>query len=553
MMRRMAGLAAALALGMWGAVGAAAQTGGTVTGRVTSTLHGEAVAGATVTLRGIDDGPTQTYIMETGSDGRFSIANIAPGTYEPRPSKTGYQQRLPDHFATAKDFPPLTIEAGKTEAVELRLIPDGVIAGRVLDNDGDPVRRAQVEAQQYGYAGGKKQLRTMRNAQTDDRGEYRLFYLPPGRYFLRVMPQPGRNQPMPMPGPRVAIADANGYQTALGPAYYPGIADAARATELQLAPGLELDGIDVRLSPQRLYSIRGRILLDGPKGQVSIYAQNLSETGGRMGMGGMGMNGSTHTEGDQYELSGIPSGRYAVIGQQFQNPQQRSLMQYARQVVDVVERDVDHADLVFSQGKTIKGVVRAEGSASLKDVSNVILAPEDSGMMMNVSGANARVAPDGTFTIDAPPGVYHPRVNGRQVYLKAVLVGKEAAPDKKIDTEHLSGDLTLVVSADYGKVEGTVLDDAGKPVYNADVTLIPDQRQEDWQQRFRSTLTKADGKFSFAAVEPGEYRAYAWLGVEQGAPQDAEFRKPFEDRAVVVKVEGNGRQTLELKAIQAAK
>jgi hypothetical protein len=137
--------------------------------------------------------------------------------------------------------------------------------------------------------------------------------------------------------------------------------------------------------------------------------------------------------------------------------------------------------------------------------------------------------------------------------LKSVLTGNDALPDRTIDTSRLSGDLTLVVSSDFGKVEGTVVDDAGKPVYNADVTLIPDQRRNDWQERFRSVLTKPDGKFSLASVEPGEYRLYSWLGVEQGAPQDAEFRKPFEDRAVVVKVEPNGKQSFELKAIQPAK
>ncbi len=58
--------------------------------------------------------------------------------------------------------------------------------------------------------------------------------------------------------------------------------------------------------------------------------------------------------------------------------------------------------------------------------------------------------------------------------------------------------------------------------------------------------------FSFSNVQPGEYKAYAWLGVEPGAPQSADFRKPYEGRAVAVKVDANGRQTLDLKAIVPA-
>lgn len=536
-------LAAALAV--------SAQSGGSVSGRVVSAARGEPVAGATVTLRGLDDGPAQTYITKTAADGRFSIANMAPGTYEPRPSKPGYEQRSPDHFATAKDFPPVTVEAGKAaEPVELRLIPDGVIAGRVVDSDGDPVRRASVEAQQYGYVNGKKQLRTVRGTQTDDRGEYRVYHLAPGRYWLHIQPNGRRNQIQPRPMPGAVQSQNMPPPTGLAAAFYPGSPDAIHATELQLAPGAELDGIDVRLTTERLYSIRGRVALEGNNGNFSVYAQSLNAPNRGNGF-------TTRMENGGYELSGLPPGKYAVIGQEFFNQQgpgqQRPGMprQYARQIVEVVDRDIDHIDLTFEKGATIRGVVKGEGSASVKDVANISLTPGDPESVM--FGAAARVEADGTFTVDTAPGLYRLRVNGRQVYVKTLLMGKDPLPERKIDTTRLSGDLTLVVSNEFGKVEGTVLDEAGKPVFNAEVTLIPDQRQDDWQERFRSTLSKADGKFSFVSVQPGDYRLYSWLGVEQGAPQDAEFRKPFEDRAVAVKVDANGKQTVELKAIQLVK
>ena len=387
------------------ALAATAQSGGGVSGRVTSAAHGEAVAGATVTLRGLDDGPAQTYITETAADGRFSVANMAPGTYEPRPSKTGYEQRTPDHSATAKDFPPVTVEAGKAAApIELRLIPDGVIAGRVVDSDGDPVRHAQVEAQQYGYAGGKKQLRTLHGAQTDDRGEYRLFHLAPGKYWLHVQPNSRRNQPQPRPMAGSVQWQNMPPQTGLAAAYYPGSPDVTHATELRVAPGAELDGIDVRVSPERLYSIRGRVSVEANKGGFSVFAQSLSPPVGRNNGFPMRM------ENDQYELSGIPPGKYAVIGQQFSNQRQDgppvidAPRQYARQMVEVVDRDVDNIDLTFEPGATIKGVVKAEGSASAKDVANISLTPEDSGAMM--FGGGARVEADGTFTLQTAPGVY---------------------------------------------------------------------------------------------------------------------------------------------------
>jgi Carboxypeptidase regulatory-like domain len=533
------------------ALAASAQSGGSVSGRVVSSVRGEPVAGATVTLRGLDDGPAQTYITKTAADGRFSIANMVPGTYEPRPSKPGYEQRTPDHFATAKDFPPLTVEAGRAaDPVELRLIPDGVIAGKVLDSDGDPVRRASVEAQQHGYVNGKKQLRTIRGTQTDDRGEYRVYHLAPGKYWVHVQPNGRRNQIQPRPMPDSVQSQNMPPPTGLAATFYPGSPDAAHGAELQLAPGAELDGIDLRLVTERLYSIRGRATLEGNSSNFSVYAQSLPTPS--RGNGAM-----IRMENGGYELSGLAPGKYAVIGQQFYNQPQPGPplidmpRQYARQVVEIVDRDLDNIDLTFEMGATIKGVVKSEGSASIKDVTNINLTPENPEAMM--FGAGTRVEGDGAFKLDTAPGIYRVHVNGRQVYVKTVLMGNEPVPERKIDTSRLSGDLTLVVSNEFGKVEGTVLDEAGKPVFNADVTLIPDQRQEDWAERFRNTLSKADGKFSFVSIQPGEYRLFSWLGVEQGAPQDAEFRKPFEDRAVAVKVEANGKQTVELKAIQLVK
>ena len=73
--------------------------------------------------------------------------------------------------------------------LELRMIPDSVIAGKVLNADGDPVRYVQVEALQYAYLAGEKELQTKRTAQSNDRGEYRMFYLPPGRDICAPKPR----------------------------------------------------------------------------------------------------------------------------------------------------------------------------------------------------------------------------------------------------------------------------------------------------------------------------------------------------------------------------
>jgi hypothetical protein len=327
----------------------------------------------------------------------------------------------------------------------------------------------------------------------------------------------------------------------LAEAYYPGITDVSRATDLDARPGGELDGIDIHLIPERRYAIRGKLPDGGPNGGRGVHVLERTP-GNRPPLYSMNFTR------DGYEIWDIAPGSYLVIGDSVNraNPEERL---YARQQVDVIDRDVDGVDLTYTPGVQVKGTVKVEGAAplDLEKMALLLRAGDASGQQQ------AKIAPDGKFASpQLAPGSYQMSLAGRNAYVKSVRLGDRELPERKIDTDRLSADLTVVVSADFGQVGGTVTDEAGKPVYNATVTLIPDQSRADWQERFYNLFTSPNGSFSFSNVQPGEYKAYAWLGVEPGAPQSADFRKPYEGRAVAVKVDANGRQTLDLKAIVPA-
>jgi hypothetical protein len=324
-------------------------------------------------------------------------------------------------------------------------------------------------------------------------------------------------------------------------AYYPGVADLARATELQAQPGGELDGIDLSLAPEKLYSIRGRF----PAGDPARTSRGIRVTE-RLATDRRPQY-FIQTTNDSYEIRNIAPGSYYVFGEATNaaNPEER---QYARQQVEVIDRDLYGVDLVFSPGVRVTGTVKLEGS-SPAPIQSVAMFLQPSG---SLAREEIKVAADGKFTsLEIAPGIYQFGVGGN-AYLKSVRVGEQEADGGKIDTEHLAGAVTVVVSADFGKVEGTVTDDAGKPVSNARVTLIPDQSVSDWRDRFQSGTTTAAGKFSFSKVEPGDYKVFAWVGVQPGAPQNADFRKPYEELGKSVKVEAGGRESLDLRPIVIA-
>ena len=64
------------------------------------------------------------------------------------------------------------------------MLPQGVISGRVVDEDGDPISGASVQILRQAYMRGRKQLTPAQSNMTNDKGEYRIFGLAPGKYFV---------------------------------------------------------------------------------------------------------------------------------------------------------------------------------------------------------------------------------------------------------------------------------------------------------------------------------------------------------------------------------
>src|SRR6185295_12880415 len=86
-----------------------------------------------------------------------------------------------------------TVEAGSTiDNIRLVLTATGTISGRVFDNSGEPLANVPVQALKYSYEDGQRTLTQVKIDQTNDLGEFRLFWLPPGQYTISAQPQDGR-------------------------------------------------------------------------------------------------------------------------------------------------------------------------------------------------------------------------------------------------------------------------------------------------------------------------------------------------------------------------
>lgn len=512
-----------------------AQTGALVEGKVTNTATGQPVKRAVVMLRTISDSATApSYLCQTDAEGRFSVKDVAAGRYEAEASRQGFQARPPDRAASAGYFPRFTVEAGRSPGpLDLRLTPLGVIAGRIADERGQPLARTSVFAMRYRYAGGKKVLRSAAQAEANYRGEYRLFDLPPGRYYLQAIKYGG--DPEAVGG--VAENRGPGPYRIFAKTYYPGTPDAARAAALDLAPGAELNGVDVTVPHVPVYLIRGRAL---PNATVMAYSPS----------------GEIYPITDYRSRPDLRPGgfeTYAPPGTCFLNssaydPATNRNAILALRRVEVIDKDLDGIDLTASTAAAISGRVRiADPAAGPLEKLRVSLEPEEPA---NRTGVDCPVNPDGNFTLKGvQPDAFVVKVQAPAgAYLKTVRLGDRELPGHRFyggDT----GVLSLDVATDTGTIQGTLVDGRGVPAARVQVVLIPDRTLPYWHDLFQSVPSDAVGAFTFRAVVPGSYKLFAWADVEAGAPEDPDFRKPFEAQGVAVQLAPAAAATVRVTVI----
>ena len=142
---------------------------------------------AMTTQRQQQPAATSTYTVTSDASGKFEFANVDPGDYQLTIRRDGFANLVLGAKNAARKTDPILLGAGdrKTDFL-VRLVPYGTISGSVLDEDGDPIRGMTVAAMTYRYTTSGRELQEARTASSNDLGEYRIFDVPAGKYFLKV-------------------------------------------------------------------------------------------------------------------------------------------------------------------------------------------------------------------------------------------------------------------------------------------------------------------------------------------------------------------------------
>jgi hypothetical protein len=422
----------------------------------------------------------------------------------------------------------------------------GIIHGRVVNADGDPMVRCAVQALQVNAR--RNQPRGMSHGQTDDRGEYRIFDLVPGDYYVIVNCQGSGGMSMPLG----VGGDPANEELSYVPMYYPGVPSLKEASIVSVRSADEVS-VDISVTRQKTYHVRGVVTgtVDtpgGPPPTALLVPRDLAIVQGpRMAAV---VNGN-------FDVRGVIPGSYVLVVTLEQANSQKKV---AREDVEVGAADVDGLTLVLGNIASIKGTLRVEGgmppNTNLSLLMVNLQAPEAgalAGPSLTGTSAEARINPDGTFEIpEVAPGNYMVGLtaNGtafRDWYTKSVRFAGRDVTDAGVRIgSGTSGSLEILVSAHGASVEGTVVDSNNLPVPNVGVMAIPDESRRKRWDLYDGGRTDDRGHFELRGLAAGEYSIVAAQNLDMDDRFDVDTMTKFAREGTRMRLEDADHKTVQL-------
>jgi len=513
---------------------------GSIAGMVVKLAGSEPLRKARVMLTSLDD-QTRRISVTSDSGGRFELKGLQAGRYYLTVSRSGF---VPQNYAQRKPDDPgavLTLRPGQAvKDLLFRMIPCAVITGKIVDEDGEPLRSVAVSALRQMYSEGKRTLTATTIATTNDLGEYRLFDLAPGRYFVSaVYPRWNRFAGTGESG------DSDAHREGYAKMYYPGTTDSGKASSITVKAGEEISSIDFLLRPVQVYRIRGRVLNQishkpGMQTEILLTPKAYDfDWAARQQTFVQKKDGS-------FEIPEVFPGSYELTAFVWDEGKT-----YAERVpVEVGNADVDGLTVNIGPGTNISGRIIWDGPPAMqKDNLTVTVTAGD----LHINFLDGARVEQGLFTLqNVGSGTYHAELDGqsRDCYVKDVRYsGSEALDEGFTVARGTPGELEITVSSHGARVQGSVTDADGLPAAGVWVVLVPQTGRREQRHLYKYQTTDQYGHFDLRGIRPAEYKLFSWQEVETNAWESPDFLKPFEEKGEKIELQEGEQKTIKLTMI----
>jgi protocatechuate 3,4-dioxygenase beta subunit len=444
----------------------------------------------------------------------------------------------------------ITLSDGETvDNIEFSITRGGVITGKVTYGDGRPVIGESVNINKKQSINDKNEYSLSLDASivgarftTDDRGVYRIYGVPDGRYQVSV-----DFRPDPIMGGRFP-----GQSGLHKPTYYPGVTDPAGALEVEVKNSNEIPNIDIKIgAPGKTYTVAGRVI-DAETGRpipgITIHYSPM----GSSGDSGGGKSQPSNTKG-QFKLEGVTSGSYAA----FANADFEDESEYYGDTTNFEIKDASATgvDIKMHRGLTISGRVIIEGASNATAIAGLAeqtvfgmswaepQGGEKEGSLY--SRAMAKVNPDGGFILKGlRPGTARvtvnsdPRGNGVFALKRTERSGVDVTSGFEIRRGETITDVVVVLARANCAIIGKVTLQGGTLPKNAQLFAFArkpgSKDDEDDSDGFDSNVGGSsaidkDGNFKIENLVPGQYEVVVSVNVgfneKDGTPKTREAKQ----------------------------
>jgi hypothetical protein len=476
-----------------------------LSGSVTNSATGAPVPGArvslVVSLGGVDG--RQTLSTTTDAEGKFSFSGLPAGRFNIGVNRVGFV--VP---ASGNRLPNTQLRPdSKIEDLKLILTPTGAISGRVLNSDGAPVQGAIVslDAALFG----------INPTTSDEKGQFRISGVPPGRYRVAA-------NPAIMPFPPEIRTDGT-REVHLARTYYPDGLTVKAGQRVEVAAGAEVMGTDVRLARTPVVTLSGRVVDLPAGGKTVVRAIASAETGG-----GVLMANNVKPDGS-FQIWQLDPGKYTVVATNTsQGPGPQRSLQSMPVDIEVAGVDIEHLELRIIQPFDVSAQLAFDDAKAREGLvqRRLMLRPE--GPIFGYGGSSnfqpIAIGTDDSLTWEKlQPGRY--RVTPMWgVYVKSVTVGPTETDGDILDLHNgPAGAVKITVGSLSGELSGVVSDASG-PAAGVRVVLLSDRGP-------MLAYSAPDGAYKFPAVAPGKYKLIAVdSDIPRNMVEDADTAESIEIR-----------------------
>jgi uncharacterized protein (DUF2141 family) len=499
----------------------------------------------------------------TDDQGRFSFQNLPAGRYSISASKAGFISTNYGARRPNRPGQPLPLANGeRARGIDLMLPRGSVVTGHVFDEDGEPMVGAQVRVMRFQYVQGEKRLVPAGSGTSDDRGEFRVYGLQPGTYYVAATSmQTGMVTAMVQAGDVVLYnaqfdgANPGGSQasgTGFAPTYYPGVTSVADALPITVGLQAEAGNIDFILQLVPTARVSGTVMgADGSPSQGSSVTLAPDDATNSARYLGQNYGSGVRPDGS-FIIMNVPPGRYVAFARGQDRRQQAQL--FAMQNVSVSGSDVTGVALTLAPGQTVSGTVSVDaGSSSAGNLTRIRVSLASLSSLPIPTPPASGVLIDGSFSLTpVVAGNYLVRVSGlpQNFGLKSADYGGRDVADLPLEVRagQNIGGVNVVISDRITEISGTV--PAGEGQLVSDYTVVAFSTDPaNWRPQSRYIQVgrpDANSQFRIRGLPPGDYLVVALDDVENGEWFDPAVLELARRSATRVSLSDGDTKTLEL-------